>query len=207
MASGAREQAWAVRRREDDEAIGRDGTGQVADGCLVKAPFGTKGAPARPTPPGAPPRIAGHPAPRAPLSDGRGIPVAVLITGANRPDGTQLAARRDAQVVDPAPGEPPHLALDRGDDDDACRAEALARGDPVPSPPKASAERPIPPPGHPDRHPPRRWVVEVGHAWCNRVRRVMTRWEKRGAHDLAFVHLAACLIIDRKIRHPRSLAG
>jgi putative transposase len=133
--------------------------------------------------------------------------VAVLLTGANRPDGTKLAELLDAPVVEPAPTEPPHLAIDRGDDDQTCRDEAIARGDTVHIPPKASAERPVPPPGHPDRHPPRRWVVGVGHAWFNRFRRVPIRWEKLGAHDLAFVQLAACLIIDRKVRHARSLSG
>jgi putative transposase len=141
------------------------------------------------------------------LSAGRGIPVAVLLTGANRHDGTQLAALGDAPVSEPAPTEPPHLAIARGDDDQSWRDEAIARGDTGPIPPKASAARPVPPPGHPDRHPPRRWVVEVAHAWCNRFRRVLLRWEKRAATDRGFGHLAACLIIYRKVRHARSLSG
>jgi transposase len=118
-----------------------------------------------------------------------------------------LAALLDAQVVEPVPAAPPHLAIDRGYDYATCRAEAIARGYTVHIPPKASAERPIPPPGHPDRHPPRRWVVEVTHAWFNRFRRVLIRWEKHGAHYLGFVQLAACLIIYRKVRHARSLSG
>jgi putative transposase len=141
------------------------------------------------------------------LTEGKGIPTAVLITGANRHDCTKLAALLDAQVVEPAPAEPPHLAIDRGYDYDACRAEAVARGSTGHIPPKASAERPIPPPGHPDRHPPRRWVVEVTHAWFNRFRRVLIRWEKHGTTYLGFVQLAACLIIYRKVRHARSLSG
>ena len=82
-----------------------------------------------------------------------------------------------------------------------------SRGYTVHIPPKAGDERPLPPPGHPDRHPPRRWVVEVAHRWCNRFRRLLTRWEKRAAHYLGFVHLAAVLIIYRKIRHARGLSG
>jgi hypothetical protein len=70
-----------------------------------------------------------------------------LVTGANRHDCTRLAAVLDAQVIEPAPAEPPHLAIDRGYDHDACRAEAIARSDAVPIPPKESAERPIPRPG------------------------------------------------------------
>src|SRR6185503_1084111 len=42
------------------------------------------------------------------------------------------------------------------------------------------------PPGHPDRDPPRRWVVEVGHSWFNRFRRLLIRWDKQAVHYLAF---------------------
>ena len=45
--SGALDRAWAIVLREYDEAIGLDWTWQAADGCIVKAPFGKKGALAR----------------------------------------------------------------------------------------------------------------------------------------------------------------
>jgi transposase len=133
--------------------------------------------------------------------------VAVLVTGANRHDMKQLADLLDATVVEPAPTGPPHLVLDRGYDDERCRDAAAARGYTAHIPPKASAERPLPPPGDPERHPPRRWVVEVGHSWFTRFRRLLVRWEQRAATDLGFVQLAACLIGYRKIRHARSLSG
>lgn len=78
------------------------------------------------------------------MTGGKGIPTAVLITGANRHDCTKLAALLDAQVVEPAPTAPPHLAIDRGYDYATCRAEAIARGYTVHIPPKASVERPSP---------------------------------------------------------------
>jgi transposase len=129
------------------------------------------------------------------------------VTGANRTDMKKLAELLDASVVEPAPTAPPHLALDRGFDYPVCRAAATARGYTAHIPPKASAERPLPPPGHPDRHPPRRWVVEVAHSWFNRFRRLLTRTETKAAHYLGFVQLAAALIIYRKVRHARSLSG
>jgi len=119
----------------------------------------------------------------------------------------KLADLLDAVVVAPAPVGPPQLVLDRGYAYADCRAEAAARGDTARIPPKASAGRPVPPPGDPDRHPPRTWVVEVAHSWITRFRRRLTRSETRASHDLGFVHLAACLIIYRKIRHARSLSG
>jgi putative transposase len=50
-------------------------------------------------------------------------------------------------------------------------------------------------------------VVEVGHSWFNRFRRLLIRWEKKAANYLAFVQLAAILIIYRKLRHARTLSG
>lgn len=120
---------------------------------------------------------------------------------------TQLAGLLDAAVTGPDPTAPSHLALDRGYDYDACREAATARGYAPHIPPKASAATPIPPPGDPARHPPRRWVVEAGHSWFNRFRRLLTRWEKRADCYLGFVQLAACLIIYRKVRHARLLSG
>jgi len=138
--------------------------------------------------------------------------VALVLSGANRTDMKKLAELLDATVIEvPPPTEAGaaerHLALDRGYDYDECREAAAARGYTVHIPPKRSAECPLPPPGHPDRHPPRRWVVEVAHSWFNRFRRLLIRWEKRPEHYLAFVQLAACLIVYRKLRHARSLSG
>jgi putative transposase len=141
------------------------------------------------------------------LTEAKGIPVATLLSGANRHDMKKLADLLDATVVEPAPTAPPQLALDRGYDYPDCRAAAVARGYTAHIPPKARAAVPLPPPGHPDRHPPRRWVVEVAHAWFNRFRRLLTRTEKQASHYLGFVHLAAVLIIYRKIRHARLLSG
>ena len=144
------------------------------------------------------------------LTDGRGVPLATVISGANRNDMKQLADLLDARLYDdPAdpPGDGPQLCLDRGYDYAACRATAIAHGYTPHIPPKRSAEQPLPPPGDPARHPPRRWVVEVGHSWFNRFRRLLIRWEKRAANYLGFVQLAAILIVYRKLRHARSLLG
>ena len=57
--AGKLERAWAVLLREYDAGIGLDWSWLAADGCIVKAPFGKKGAPARRTPPApAPPTAA-----------------------------------------------------------------------------------------------------------------------------------------------------
>jgi putative transposase len=60
--TGALERAWAVLLHEYDAAIGLDWTWQAADGCIVKAPFGKKGALARRRPRAATPPTAANPA-------------------------------------------------------------------------------------------------------------------------------------------------
>ena len=144
------------------------------------------------------------------LTDGAGIPLAVVISAANRHDMQQLDALLDAlplPMPPTAPGAARHLCLDRGYDYAACRDAATARGDTPHIPPKATDAQPLPPPGHPDRHPPRRWVVEVTHSWFNRFRRLLIRWDKQTANHLGFVQLAAVLISYRKVRHARTSPG
>ena len=65
VGSGALERARAVLLAEYDGELGLDREWQAADGCIGKAPFGKKGAPARRRPP-APTRPTGaSPAPSA----------------------------------------------------------------------------------------------------------------------------------------------
>ena len=64
-ASGALARAWAVLLRAYDHEIGLDWEWQAADGCIVKAPFGKKGGPARRRPRAETPPIGGNRAPSA----------------------------------------------------------------------------------------------------------------------------------------------
>jgi putative transposase len=87
------------------------------------------------------------------------------------------------------------------------RPAAPPRGYIVHIPPPRAAPCPRPPPGDPQRHPARRWVVEVAHSWFNRFRRLLVRWEKKAANYLGLAHLAAVLIIYRKLRPARAPFG
>lgn len=40
--------------------------------------------------------------------------------------------------------------------------------------------------------------VEHTQAWVNRSRRLLARWEKKTANDLAFVHLACAQLVFAK---------
>jgi putative transposase len=142
------------------------------------------------------------------------VPLAGIVSEAQRTDMKRLAALLDARMIempevpDDTPDEErPQLCLDRGYDYDACRETARAHGYVPHIPPNASKDQPLPPPGHPERHAPKRWVVEVAHSWFNRFRRLLIRWEKLGPNYLALVQLAAVLIIYRKLRHACALPG
>lgn len=65
VATGRLERAWAVLLRAYDGEVGLDWEWQAADGCIVKAPFGKKGGPARRRPRVATPPTAPSPAPSA----------------------------------------------------------------------------------------------------------------------------------------------
>jgi len=125
-----------------------------------------------------------------------------VLCGANRHDSKMLMDALDAVVVAvPAlqEQEQRHLLLDRGYDTPACRQLAVAEGLVAHILKKATEKQPIPVPGDPERHPARRWVVEVGHSWFNRFRRIQTHWEKRQDLYLGFVELTACLMIWCKL--------
>jgi putative transposase len=157
------------------------------------------------------------------LTGGHGAPIAVILTGATRTDMKEVAEVLDAVVLErpgrpgepgaapdpPAPAQPSeeHLCLDRGVDHEECRMAARARGYEPHIPARGRPDQPLPAPGDPARHPPRRWVVEVAPAWFNRFRRLLSRWETHAAHYLGSVQVAAWLIIYRKLRHVRSLSG
>ena len=80
------------------------------------------------------------------MTDGAGIPLAVVSSAANRHDMKQLDALLDALPL-PMPPPPPdvarHLCLDCGYDYAACREAATSRGDTPHIPPKATAAQPL----------------------------------------------------------------
>src|SRR2546421_10897846 len=82
---------------------------QAVDGVLTKAPFGYAATGANPTDRGK------QGTKRSMLTDGAGIPLALMVDGANRHDVKLLCATLDGIVVTrPAPSEeqPQHLCLE-----------------------------------------------------------------------------------------------
>jgi putative transposase len=141
---------------------------------------------------------------RSLLTDGDGIPLAVVLDGANRNDDKLLAATLDGIVLArPASGEEEesaeHLCLDAGYDSKAVREEVKQRGYEAHIRPRRDKKKR----GEEEKHHPgakaRRWVVERTHSWLNRSRRLLVRWEKKTKNYLAFVHLACAQLIFSKL--------
>ena len=49
------------------------------------------------------------------------------------------------------------------------------------------------------RHPARRWVVERTHAWLNRFRKLLVRFEKHEISYDALLEVACALIVYRQV--------
>ncbi len=131
------------------------------------------------------------------MVDRQGIPLAVLLSGANVHDSRRLEALLDA--VPAVPGQlgrprqrPVKLHADKGYDYRRCRAACRARGI-VPR----IARRGIESSTRLGRH---RWVVERSFAWLNRYRRLAIRYERRVDIHLGFLTLACALITMSFVR-------
>lgn len=141
------------------------------------------------------------------MTDAAGIPVGLVVEGANRHDmklveatlesvPASIEARRllhwQALNWDGGNGEQ-GLCLDAGYDYDEVReivysfgytAHIRPRGEEQAA--KAAGQR------------ARRWVVERTHSWLNRYRRLLVRWEKKADNYLALLHFACALLTWNK---------
>jgi transposase len=123
--------------------------------------------------------------------DRQGVPLAALLTGANRQDSVVLAALVDAIAPIKRPRgrprrRPAKLHADKASDFPHCRA-ALRRRHITPR----IARRGIESKERLGRH---RWVVERTLAWLNRFRRLPIRYERRADIHEAFLQLGCALI-------------
>nr|WP_229928889.1 IS5 family transposase [Kitasatospora xanthocidica] len=131
------------------------------------------------------------------LVEGRGIPLAVSLTGGNHNDVTQLPPLlAKVPAVSGLVGRPrrrPEVLLaDRGYDHDKYRRLVWKQGiKPV------IARRGV---AHGSNLGAYRWVVECTIAWLHGFRRLRVRWERRDDIHEAFLGLATCLITHRHVQ-------
>ena len=125
------------------------------------------------------------------LTDGRGVALSAVITGANVHDKWLVGQVLDAVVARGPRGtrRPKNLCMDKGydyaDSEHEVRRRRITphirrRGEP----PLVGCVR-----GH-----PRRWVVERAFSWLNRFRTLLIRWVRNSNNYLALLHLACGFI-------------
>jgi len=131
------------------------------------------------------------------LTEGRGIPIAITVDGANRHDMKMVGSTLKAMVIErpePTAEKPQNLSLDKGYDYPEVRelveawgytAHIRSRGE------ESNCKKQIP------GYRARRWVVERTHSWLNRFRRLLIRWEKKVENYLAMLHFACAWITFR----------
>ena len=133
---------------------------------------------------------------RSVLTDGSGIPLSVIIDGANRNDHKLMRQTLEAIPVHrprPHPKAPQHICLDKGFDYAEPRRLAEEFGFTLhlrTRREEAAAKR------HTNAKA-RRWVVERTHSWLNRFRSILIRWAKKPANYLALLHFACAIITWR----------
>lgn len=131
--------------------------------------------------------------------DGRGVPLSLVVSAANRHDVTQVEAVLKSIIAHrPAAAGScrPRLYADKGYDSDPVRRLMVLFGY-RPHVQSRNYENRIRK-SKPDTKL-HRWVVESCHSWLNRFRKILIRYEKTDASYLALLQLACAIIALRKI--------
>ena len=131
------------------------------------------------------------------MTEAQGIPVGLVVDGANRHGMKLVRATVDSLPVlrpTPTPECPQGLCLDKGYDYDEVRqildefgftVHIRSRGEEAQAIKREAGFK------------TRRWVVERTHSWLNRFRRILVRWDKTPDNYIAFLHFACALIALR----------
>jgi putative transposase len=134
---------------------------------------------------------------RSLLTDGDGVPLSVVVDGANVHDKWLVSPTLNRMAVPrPAPTRrrKQHFCADKGYDYPDIRAliETWGYTAHIKSRGEEAAERARIP-----GYRARRWVVERTHSWFNRFRRLLIRWEKKSGNYVAFLHFACAWVTLR----------
>ena len=133
------------------------------------------------------------------LVDSIGVPISIVVTGANRHDVTQLEKMLDSIIVN----RPDHLkrtqnlCLDEGYTGEPALEIVVLRGF-VPHI-KGRGDEKQEKEKNPDKKA-RRWIVEVSHSWINRFRKLLVRFEKTTRSYLGLLMFACAFIAFRKAK-------
>jgi transposase len=129
------------------------------------------------------------------LVDGRGVPLSIVVTGANRHDISQLEIVLDEIIIERPQNVEQNLCADKGYTG-VPAMKAIKERDYVPHITQRGEE--IEEKKNNPAFKARRWVVEAAHSWFNRFRKLLVRYEKLNETYQALLHLAAAIIAFRK---------
>jgi putative transposase len=138
------------------------------------------------------------------LVDGRGAPISIVLTGANRHDKVSAIGLIGSVVTKSPAHKEQHLCADKAYDSDNLREllasagyeahikvnprrKGLAEGGGGEHLPNDESSLRI--------HPARRWIVERTISWLVKRRSLRTRWSKKAENWLALVELACAHIL------------
>jgi putative transposase len=189
--AGVFEQLWARGLLEYNTDIGLDFEWKSLDGCITKAPLGGEATGPNPTDRGK------KGTKRHLLTEAVGIPIGLVVTGANRHDKTQVeVVSQSMPLLPPLPTEEQsqHFCAEKGYNYRDVRPiiRFMQMIDHIKSRGEEQSDLRLP------GYRARRWVCERTHSWMNRFRRLLIRWEKKLDNFLAFLHLACSLIVWRQ---------
>lgn len=192
VAAGLWQQLWQEALTMYEELRGLDWAFLCVDGSMTKAPLAREKCGPNPTDRGK------QGVKRSLLTEAHGIPLSVVVAGANVNDHKlldQTLCEMSAARPIPSAEQPQGLCLDKGYDYPQTRPIGQAhrlelhlrtRGE------EKAAQ------GRPPGWKARRWVVERTASWLNRFRRLLVRWEKKAANYEAMLHLAcACITFQQ----------
>lgn len=130
--------------------------------------------------------------------DERGIPLSLVVSGANTHDVKLLEETLDARVIQPDTEKvkEQHLCADAGYTGQPAQQAISQRG--MIAHVRSRKQEQKAKRDHGPQAKPRRWVVERSHSWFNRFRKLMVRYEKSAASFEALLFLAAALICWRQ---------
>ena len=137
------------------------------------------------------------------LVDGRGAPISVLLTGANRHDKVSAVDLIVSMIPKRPVHKEQHLCADKAYDSEDLREFAASAGyiahikvNPRRRKGAAEGEEHSCTEEFPERvYPARRWKVERTISWLSKRRSLRTRWSKKAENWLALVQLACAHIL------------
>ena len=187
------ERLWAVLAGACDDLSGVDWQWQSADGRMGKARFGGKKTGRNPTDRGKPGTKTSL------IVEGGGLPLGVVLDGANRHDSQLLKATIEAIVVrrpEVTVEAPQHLCLDKGYDNPTGHEAAVSGGHTPHIRRIGEEKRPC---NVAAGHKPRRWAVERTFAWLCKCRAILVRHDHDDSNYLGLIQLACATYWYRKL--------